>query len=100
MRYAVDDGYGDAVDTDSDTCSGDKLDYNDVNSDDDERDDDVLDYNDDPIEKNEANSDFQMKIEAFKANRCISTWVKKLGKFHFKNTKNEKDLLSLLNNLN
>ena len=49
----------------SDTCRDDYLDDNDVNSDDDGRDNHVLDDNDDPIEKNEANSDFQRKIDAF-----------------------------------
>ena len=65
VRDAVDDVHGDAVDTDSansDTCSDDYLDDNDVNSGDDGRDDHVLDNNDDPIEKNEANSDFQGKL--------------------------------------
>ena len=42
-----------------------------MNSDDDGRDDHVLDDNDDPIEKKEANSDSQRKIDAFKANRFI-----------------------------
>ena len=41
-----------------------------VNSDGDGRDDHVLDNNDDPIEKNEANSDFQRKYDAFKPNGC------------------------------
>ena len=36
--------------------------------------DHVLDDNDDPIEKNEANSDVQRKIDAFKPNGF--TWVK------------------------
>ena len=85
MRDAVDDVHGGAVDTDSafsDTCSDDYLDNNDVNSDDDGNDDHVLHNTDDPIEKNEANSDFQREIDAFKPNGC--TWVKKnYGKFHF-----------------
>ena len=77
VRDAVDDvyAYGGAVDTDSAyTCSNDYLDDNDDNSDDDGRDDHVLNNNDDPIEKNEANSDFQRKIDALKPNGC--TWVK------------------------
>ena len=77
VRDAIDDVTGGAVDTDSefsDTCSDDYLDDNDVNSDDDGRDDHVLDNKDDPIEKNEANSDFQRKYDAFKPNGC--TWLK------------------------
>ena len=75
VRDAVDDVYMAArltriVHNYSDTCSDDCLDDNGVNSDDDGRDDHVLDDNDDPNEKNEANSDFQKKIDhAFKTKR-------------------------------
>ena len=67
----------------SDTCSDDYLDDNDVNSDDDGRIDYVLHNNDDPIEKSEANSDFQRKIDAFKPNGCRIYLSKNYGKFHF-----------------
>ena len=70
VRDAVDEIHDGAVDTDSaysDTCSDDYFDDNDVNSDDDGR------QQDDPIEKNEANGDFQRKIDAFKPNGCRST---------------------------
>ena len=70
MRDAVDHGHGGVADMYSDTCSDDNSDDNDVNSDYANRDDDMLDNNDDPIEKIEANTDFQKKIDAFKANGC------------------------------
>ena len=87
MRDAVDDVRGSAVDTDStfsDTCCDDYLENNDVNSVDDGRDDHVLDDNDDPIEKNEANRDFQRKIDqCFQTKRIYLNKKKKKKKLGY-----------------
>ena len=96
VRDTVDNGHdGGAVDSDSVDESDDSDVCND-DDDDDERDDDMQEDNEVPIEKSQADLDFQRKIDSFKANGC--TCVKTLGRlnrsiiFQFNHFMNDKCL--------